>query len=86
MMNHKPRSRVVIEDLRKDISTHASSIPIVQENVSQVDNISLPSRGGRIVGTSADGEPRLVHNLHSVSQLMHSHKECLIIVKSDTTT
>ena len=56
MMNHKPWSRVVIEKLRKVISTHSSSIPIVQEDTSQVDDSSLPSRSGKIVGTSADDE------------------------------
>jgi len=35
MMDHKPRSRVVIEELRK-ISTQASSILIVQKDTSQV--------------------------------------------------
>jgi len=50
MMNHKPRSRVVIEELRKDISTNASSILTVQEDTLQVDKISFPSRSGRIVG------------------------------------
>jgi len=49
MMNHKPRSIVVIEELRKYISTHASSIPIVQEDTSQVRDISLPRRSERIV-------------------------------------
>jgi len=57
MMNHKLKSRVVIEELRKDISTHASSIPIVQEDTSQVDDILLPSRSGKIVSSSADNKP-----------------------------
>ena len=55
-MNHKPRSSVVIEELRKGILTQASSVPIVQENTSQVDDISLPSHSGRI-DTSTDDEP-----------------------------
>jgi len=56
-MNHKPRSSVVIEELRKRILTQASSVPIVQEDTSQVDDISLPSRSGRIADTSTDDEP-----------------------------
>ena len=39
------------------MSTHASSIPIVQKDTSQLDDISLPSNSGRIVYTSADDEP-----------------------------
>ena len=53
MIDHKPRSRVVIEELKKEILTHAFSILIVQEDTSQVDDISLRSRSGRIVDTSA---------------------------------
>jgi len=34
IMNYKPRSRVFIEELRKDIWTHVSSIPIVQKDTS----------------------------------------------------
>jgi len=57
MMVQQPRSRVVIEELKKEISTQDSSIPIVQEDTLQVDDISLPSRSGRIIDTSADDEP-----------------------------
>ena len=57
MMDHKPKSRAVIEELRKEISTQASSIPIVQEDTSQVHDISLHSCSGRIVDTSANDEP-----------------------------
>ena len=56
MPDTKPRSRVVIEELRKEISTHVSSIPIVQKDTSQVD-ISLFSHSRRIVDTSAADEP-----------------------------
>ena len=35
----------------------ASSIPIVQEDTLQVDNISLLSHCGRTVDTSVDDEP-----------------------------
>jgi len=57
-MNHKPRSRVVLEELRKEISTQASSTSKVQENTSQVDNISLHNHSGRIIDTSADDDPK----------------------------
>ena len=56
-MNHKLRSRVILEELRKEMSTRASLIPVVQEDTSQVDDISLPSRSGRIADTSTDDEP-----------------------------
>ena len=32
-------------------------MPIVQEDTLLVDDISLPSRGGRIIGTRTDDEP-----------------------------
>ena len=57
MMNHKSRSRVVIKQLRKDKLTHTFSIPIVQEDTSEGDDISLPSHSWRIVNASADYEP-----------------------------
>jgi len=58
MMYHKLRSTVVIEELRKEISIKNSAIPIVQEDILQVDDISLPSRSGKIVDSSADNEPK----------------------------
>jgi len=51
-------SRVVIEDLRKEISIQTSLMPILQENTSQVDDNSLPNHSGRIVDTSTDDEPQ----------------------------
>jgi len=45
-----------------------------------VEHIPLPSRSGRIVHTSVDDEPSLVQNLDSMLRLIHSHRECLIIV------
>jgi len=56
MMNHKLRSRVILEELRKEMSTRASLIPVVQEDTSQVD-ISLPNHSGKIADTSTDDEP-----------------------------
>jgi hypothetical protein len=53
VIDHKPRSRVVLEELRRETSTQAS-----QEDTSQdgVDDISLPSRSGRIVDTHVTGD------------------------------
>ena len=57
-MNHKPRSRIVLEELRGDRPVQTSLIPIVQEETPQesVLNIPLPRRSGRIVETHVDAE------------------------------
>ena len=58
-MNHKPRSRIVIGELRGDRPAQTSLIPIVQEETPQesVLDIPLPQRSGRIVETRVDAEP-----------------------------
>ncbi|MBE2321140.1 DDE-type integrase/transposase/recombinase, partial [Solirubrobacter sp. CPCC 204708] len=59
VMNHKPRSRIVLEELRGDKPVQTSSIPTVQEETphESVLDIPLPRRSGRIVETRADIEP-----------------------------
>ena len=59
VMNHKPRSRIVLEELRGDRPVQTSLIPIVQEETPQesVLNIPLPHRSGRIIETRVDAEP-----------------------------
>ena len=42
VMNHKPKSRIVLEELRGDRLTHTSSIPIVQEEAPQDRVIDIP--------------------------------------------
>ena len=58
-MNHKPRSRIVLEELRGDKPVQTSLIPIVQEETPQesVLDIPLPRHSGRIVETRLDAEP-----------------------------
>ena len=58
-MNHKPKSRIVLEELRGDRPAQTSLIPIVQEETPQesVLDIPLPCRNGRIVETCFDAEP-----------------------------
>ncbi|MBY3556093.1 hypothetical protein HGI15_22425, partial [Modestobacter lapidis] len=59
VMNHKPRSRIVLEEMRGDKPVQTSSIPVVQEETphESVLDIPLPRRSGRIVETRADTEP-----------------------------
>ena len=59
VMNHKPKSRIILEELRGDRLVQTSLIPIVQEKTPQesVLNIPLPCRSGRIVETHVDAEP-----------------------------
>ena len=59
VMNHKPRSTIVLEELRGDRLVQTSLIPIVQEETPQesVLDIPLPCRSGRIVETRVDAEP-----------------------------
>ena len=59
VMNHKPRSRIVLEELRGDRLVQTSLIPIVQEETPQesVLDIPLPRRSMRIVETCVDVEP-----------------------------
>ena len=58
-MNHKPRSRIVLEELRRDRAIQTSLIPIVKEETPQesVLNIPLPHRSGMIVEMRVDTEP-----------------------------
>ena len=56
MTNHMPISRVVFEKFRKEISSQASSRPVVQEDTSKVLDISLPSHSGRIASASTDDD------------------------------
>ena len=59
VMNHKPRTTIVLEELRGDRLVQTSLIPIVQEETPQesVLDIPLPCRSGRIVETRVDAEP-----------------------------
>ena len=58
-MNHKPKSRIILEELRGDRPVQTSLIPIMQEETPQesVLDISLPHRSSRIVETCVDAEP-----------------------------
>ena len=58
-MNHKPKSRIVLEELRGDRPAQTSLIPIVQEETPQesVLDIPLPRHSGRIVEMRVDAEP-----------------------------
>ena len=58
-MNHKPRSRIILEELRGDRPVQTSLIPIVQEETPQesVLDIPLPRCSGRIVEMRVDAEP-----------------------------
>ena len=57
--NHKPRSRIVLEELRGDRPVQTSLIPIVQEETPQesVLDIPLPCRSGRIIEMRVDAKP-----------------------------
>ena len=59
VINHKPKSRIVLEELRGDRPVQTSLIPIVQQETPQesVLDIPLPRRSGRIVETRVDVEP-----------------------------
>ena len=59
---------MVREKLRKDISTHTSSIPIVQEDTSQVDDISLIEEMRGLLILVQMMSQSLVQNLHSMLQ------------------
>ena len=65
-MNHKPKSRIVLEKLRGDKLTHNSSIPIVQEEEPQhrVIDIPLPCRSGRNVVTQSNTETQRVDTIN----------------------
>ena len=56
VMNHKFRSKIILEELKGERPTHNSSIPIIQEKTAQdrVIDIPLPRRSGRNVVTRAD--------------------------------
>ena len=58
-MNHKPKSRIVLEELRGDRPAQTSLIPIVQEETPQesILDIPLPRRSGRIAEMRVDAEP-----------------------------
>ena len=58
-MNHKPISRIVLEELRGDRPAQTSLIPIVQEETPQesVLDIPLPRHSGRIIEMHVDAEP-----------------------------
>ena len=58
VMNHKPKSRIVLEELRGDRPVQTFLIPIVQEETPQesVLDIPLPRRSGRIVEMRVDAE------------------------------
>ena len=57
-MNHNPRSRIILEELRGDRLIHTSSIPISQEEAPQdrVIDIPLPRCNGRNVVSQTDTE------------------------------
>ena len=57
-MNHKPKIRIVLEELRGDRPVKTSLIPIVQKETPQesVLDIPLPCRSGRIVETHVDAK------------------------------
>ena len=57
--NHKPRSRIVLEELRGDRPIQTSLIPIVLEETPQesVLNIPLPHHSGRFVEMHVDAKP-----------------------------
>ena len=65
-MNHKPKSRIVLEDLRRDRPTHNSLRPIVQEEAPQhrVIDIPLPCHSGRNVVTQADTETQCADTIN----------------------
>ncbi|XP_057495680.1 uncharacterized protein LOC130780680 [Actinidia eriantha] len=67
-MNHKSKSKIVLEKLRGDRPTHSSSIPIVQEEVPQhrVIDIPLPRRSGRNVVTQDDTEMHRVDTINTL--------------------
>ena len=52
-MDHEPRSRVVLEEIRGEKTGYNTSIPSVQEEVPhEMDiDIPLPRRSGRIADT-----------------------------------
>ncbi|XP_057510754.1 uncharacterized protein LOC130793116 [Actinidia eriantha] len=63
-MNHKSRSRFVLEELIGDKPTHNSSIPTVQEAPQdRVIDILLP-RSGRNVVTQADTETQCADTIN----------------------
>ena len=59
VMNHKTKSRIILEELRGDRPVQTSLIPLVQEETPQesVLDIPLPRRSGRIIKTHVDAEP-----------------------------
>ena len=75
-MNHKPISRIFLEELRGDRPVQTSLIPIVEEETPQesVLDIPLPRHSGRIVETHVDVEPCGPTINMSVAQLEeHDH-------------
>ena len=58
-MGHKPRSRIILEEMKGETPTHTSLIPFVQEKTSQekVIDVPLPRRSGRIIKTRVNPEP-----------------------------
>ena len=68
VMNHKPKSRIVLEELREDKSSHISLVPIVQDEASQdrVIDIPLPRRNGRNVVIQVDNETQCANTINSL--------------------
>ena len=68
IMNHKPRSRIVLEELRGDRPTHTSLTLIKQEEAPQdrVIDIPLPRRSRRNVMTQADTETQRVDTINTL--------------------
>ena len=66
VMNHKFRSKIILEKLRGDRLTNNSSISIVQEEALQdrVIDIPLPRRNSRNVVTQANTEMQRVDNIN----------------------
>ena len=58
VIDHKPRSRIILEEMRRETPTYTSSIPSIQEKTSQerVINVPLPRHSGRITETRVDPE------------------------------
>ena len=88
-MNHKPISRIVLEELRGDRPVQTSLIPIVQEETphESTPNIPLPRRSGRIVKTRVDAEPcGPTINMSIAQPEEHDHDGLLVSVFTQCTT
>ena len=64
-MNHKPKSRIVLEELREERPTQTFPSPIAQEETPQDGELGvpLPRHSGRIAESQANDAPGETTNM-----------------------